>query len=294
MLKQNPFSLYDFFGYLIPGSILIYILLIFENIKKDPDLDLIDILSISSSYKFQEIFLLIIGSYTLGHILSFVSSITIEKYGNWNYGYPSKYLIGYKKRSFWVRKNEPASSSDKDIYEIEAKDLRRRMRNIGRIILSIFLLPLTVADLIIGKGFNFKKFYQNEMDIFIKESIELKVKNLVNKLGIGNNSNFSFKKTDFHRIVTHYTFENCKEHQFRMVNYVSLYGFLRNLALIFNIASWYYIIFSIDIGSSLDLYKITVAIVLILLSYISFMAYMKFYRRYTLEGLMLLIVDENI
>jgi hypothetical protein len=30
------------------------------------------------------------------------------------------------------------------------------------------------------------------------------------------------------------------------------------------------------------------------LSYIAFMAYMKFYRKYTLEGLMLIVVDKNI
>ena len=30
-MKQNPFSLYDFLGYLIPGSTLIYLFIIIQN-----------------------------------------------------------------------------------------------------------------------------------------------------------------------------------------------------------------------------------------------------------------------
>ena len=59
---------------------------------------------------------------------------------------------------------------------------------------------------------------------------------LLNSKGLSNvdfiNEN-DLITTDFNRIVHHYAFENSKEHQFRMVNYVALYGFLRNLVLTF-------------------------------------------------------------
>ena len=48
------------------------------------------------------------------------------------------------------------------------------------------------------------------------------------------------KKFDFHRIVTHYSFENCKENQFRMLNYVASHGFLQNSVLICTLSAWMY------------------------------------------------------
>jgi len=33
MIKQNPFSLYDFFGYFVPGALMIYLYLISDYIK---------------------------------------------------------------------------------------------------------------------------------------------------------------------------------------------------------------------------------------------------------------------
>jgi hypothetical protein len=82
-MKQNPFSLYDFLGYLIPGSTLIYLFIIIENWTNNKvENNLESIFSYVSKYNFQEIFFFIIISYAIGHLLSFISSVTIEKYGN--------------------------------------------------------------------------------------------------------------------------------------------------------------------------------------------------------------------
>jgi hypothetical protein len=169
-MKQPPFSLCDFLGYLIPSTTLIFLLLINTVF-----------LSISQ-YKFQETFFFVLISYALVYILSFVSSITI------------------------------------------------------------------------------------------------------------------LKKFDFHRIVTHYSFENCKENQFRMLNYAALYGYLRNSVLIFTLSAWMYFIISlasINIENKINTSIICIILILMGLSYISFMAYMKFYRRYTLESLMLILVHKK-
>lgn len=98
---------------------------------------------------------------------------------------------------------------------------------------------------------------------------------------------------DFHRIITHYVYENSKHHQAKMSNYVALYGFLRTLSLIFNLLAIY---FSIRIICFLD-FNLNNGIILFTLtgiSYLSFMAFMKFYRRYTLEGLMIIVIDKDI
>jgi hypothetical protein len=82
-MKQNPFSLYDFLGYLIPGSTLIYLFIIIENWTNNKvENNLESIFSYVSKYNFQEIFFFIIIFYAIGHLLSFISSVTIEKYGN--------------------------------------------------------------------------------------------------------------------------------------------------------------------------------------------------------------------
>ena len=109
--------------------------------------------------------------------------------------------------------------------------------------------------------------------------------------------NFNAREHDFHRVVSHYAFENCKEHQFRMVNYVALYGFLRNLSLIFNFLSWIYLVYiikSINFNNEIDYFKILILILLMFISFVGFMAFMKFYRRYTLEGLMLIAINDEI
>ncbi|RAJ13386.1 hypothetical protein [Olleya aquimaris] len=301
-MKQNPFSLYDFLGYLIPGSTFIYAYLIIEiwsNNKSDFNSE--KVLNSLSQSDFQDIFVFIIAAYSLGHLISFVSSITIEKYGNWRYGYPSKTVIGYVKKSYWVMKEEPSTSeTDNYLYEIDSNKNTRQNKNFGRFILTLFILPLFIMEYFVGIKLNFKNFYSKGLDPYLMESIKEKTIFLLKT--IKNDPNISIsesklKTIDFNRIVHHYAFENSKEHQFRMVNYVALYGFLRNLVLTFIFAFWFYFILSlktIDFNMSINWKMIVWNILIMLMSFISFMAYMKFYRRYTLEGLMLIVVDKKI
>lgn len=301
-MKQNPFSLYDFLGYLIPGSTLIYVYLIIEKWSNNKtDFSFEKALSSLSESDFQNILFFVIIAYSLGHLISFVSSITVEKYGNWRYGYPSKTVIGYKKKSYWVMKSEPTTSlTDKYLYEVDTNEHSRRKKNVGRFILIVFILPLFLIEYLVGIKLNFKNFYSKGLDAYLMEIIKKKTICLINS--INNNPNglieeSKLKSIDFNRVVHHYAFENSKEHQFRMVNYVALYGFLRNLVLTFILAFWFYFIISlktIDFDLYINWKMIGWNFLIMIMSFISFMAYMKFYRRYTLEGLMLIVVDKEI
>ena len=90
-INQNPFSLYDFLGYLIPGifcllgGIYIY----------SPDLLWMNII-INDGYNLVMYIVTVIICYCLGHILSYLSSITVEKYSIWTLGYPSRYLLNHE------------------------------------------------------------------------------------------------------------------------------------------------------------------------------------------------------
>ena len=250
-MKQNPFSLYDFLGYLIPGSTLIYLYLILDNWSDKESTKNIETVSESvSKYNFQEIFFFIIVSYALGHLISFISSISVEKYGNWKYGYPSKTVIGYKKKSYLIIKNKPLNwEQDSFLYEVEQIKTSRYLRNTGRIFLIFVLLPLVAIEFIFGTLLNFKNFYSKGLDDYLMTAIKTNTLLLLNSKGLSNSTTTTEKdlrEIDFNRIVHHYAFENSKQHQFRMVNYVALYGFLRNLVLTFIISFWYYFVISLN------------------------------------------------
>jgi hypothetical protein len=276
-MKQNPFSLYDFMGYFIPGATSIYLIQIVNIIKKSNSIDLNMVLNSFPTIQTEGILIFFILSYVLGHLISYISSITIEKYAVWKYGYPSKYLLDINALKFWT--------GAKKFHSI-----------FWRICLIILLLPTVILDSILGHYFGFKNFYSNKLDPMLVKIIKLKTNNLLNKLGITTENGFEEgegNNSDFNRIILHYTYENSKNHQSKLTNYVAIYGFLRTFTLITNILFWYFIIHTYFF-SDFDLISVYVIISISIISYIFFMSFMKFYRRYTLEGLMLLTIDKEI
>ena len=73
MKEQNPFSLYDFFGYLIPGSLCLVIIYFIEQLQNGFDPKCI-LLNMTFTPSLVQSIILIIISYFIGHILNFLSS----------------------------------------------------------------------------------------------------------------------------------------------------------------------------------------------------------------------------
>lgn len=273
MIQQNPFSLYDFLGYLIPGALLIFLILFFQSIDFETTqaITLSHLLYTNYNFQLEQIALFIIVSYALGHLINFVSSLIIERYANWKYNYPSKYLLGFaQNQSYWGPRNEV-------------------MKKVWRLLTAIAIFPITICDIFLGNILQFRLFYTRPLDPFLREVIIDKGQKLINKLhhrttGLPSTQISDF---DFHRIFAHYTFENSKMHQAKLTNYVVLYGFLRSLTFICIILFWY----SLYLSSNTLAWYITIS--LGFLSYIYFMAFMKFYRRYTLESLMIIAIDTD-
>jgi len=280
MIKQNPFSVYDFLGYLIPGSLVIYSYLIIDYLKNTDSFNSSEFIENFSNVKLEGVFFFIIISYTIGHLISFASSVTIEKYANWRYSYPSKYLLDIEHKGYWK-----SSRNWKDV--------------LWRIVMIIVLLPCVLFDWIFGQLLGFKRFYKKSLDEFLQDMVVSKANRLIDQLGLeklenpekyddGKGNDF-----DFHRIITHYAYENSKQHQAKMSNYVALYGFLRTLSLIFSLLATYFFI-RVVCFLEFNLNNCIILFVLTGISYLSFMAFMKFYRRYTLEGLMIIVIDKEI
>jgi len=280
MIKQNPFSVYDFLGYLIPGSLVIYSYLIIDYLKSTDSFNSSEFIENFSNIKLEGVFFFIIISYTIGHLVSFASSVTIEKYANWRYSYPSKYLLDIEHKGYWK-----SSRNWKDV--------------LWRIVMIIVLFPCVLFDWIFGQLLGFKRFYKKSLDEFLQDMVVSKANRLIDQLGIEkleNPEKYDDGKGnyfDFHRIITHYAYENSKQHQAKMSNYVALYGFLRTLSLIFSLLVTYFFIRVVRF-LEFNLNNCLILFVLTGISYLSFMAFMKFYRRYTLEGLMIVVIDKEI
>ncbi|MBV2224943.1 MAG: hypothetical protein KUL74_08860 [Cloacibacterium sp.] len=280
MIKQNPFSLYDFLGYFIPGSVCFFILLNFNKILEFKNFDVFINTSKNFDTSLDSVTLFVIFSYVVGHIVSFLSSITIERYTIWKYGFPSKYILGIAQKTFW-------------------KSAKKCTDFAWRIILIILFFPLIIFDYILGSQLNFEKFFKQSVDKSLADLIVFKANKLLSKIGYEEmpdykNNEGILNNFDFHRILYHYAYENSKNHQQKLSNYVALYGFTRTLCFIFSCLSSYFFykyLFEIVTNYSSNLLMIT--LLSTTTAYILYMAFMKFYRRYSLECLMVTAIIEN-
>lgn len=272
-MENKMFSFYDFLGYLFPGAFLTIVTIsIFslENIIYNCN-DLRKIFYVIKEIDIEKILVLVVIMYVLGHLLSFISAITVERYSIWTLNYPSKYLLRYKKRAYFQVKGN------------------KMFRIPARVINFLFLFLLTSWDLVLSHSpLKMSKLVvkplEKETQCALRRCI---CKNLKEKYKI---SNFCHKEDfNFLEILYHEVVENSEKHFLKAQNYVALYGFARTITLILNIStyvlSWKII--------TLKMYNKIGYISIILLSFSSFLmycAYNKFSRKYTLEILMAYLV----
>lgn len=276
-MENKMFSFYDFLGYLIPGSFLMLMIGIIFNIEvsKKLELNIKKILELVKNLDVDKIFILIILMYILGHILSFLSAITVERYSIWTLGYPSGYLLGYKKKAY---------------FQIEKN---RLFRIPARILNFIFLFPITLLDLALSHSpLKMSKIVSNSLDEELQCTIRKCIcKNLQEKYGI--NSFCHNINLDFLRILYHEVVENSKTHLPKIQNYVALYGFSRTIALILNISTYLFVYQAINnnfhklLGLKIVIF---ITIFMSLLSFLMYCSYNKFSKKYTLEVLMAYLV----
>ncbi|PAU95214.1 hypothetical protein CK503_03170 [Aliifodinibius salipaludis] len=268
---QNPFSLYDFLGYLIPGATGIYIFLFMIAPEKTTWSGFFDYYSLDRTAVYIP---LIISSYIMGHIISFLSSVTVEKYSVWSLGYPSKYLLGIDTKGYWGSiKKESKSEFEKVI------------RSIFRVAMGVFLAPIAVFDSLLGWLFYGRFLYARELDDFTKNTIISYLDNNFEQVSDIRNPDETGDVNDqnFFKVIYHYCLERVKYQQNKFQNYNALYGFLRALSFLFVVIFWS-MIFS---GVVLD-YIFLLSFVVVA-SIVCYMGYNKFSRRFTLEVLMAFI-----
>lgn len=272
--EQNPFSLFDFLGYFFPGAGLILSLNLILNGKISEYLEFIKGTDI-------DIFIsLILISYIAGHILSFCSSLTIEKYGIWRYGYPSYFLLHKRNKIKYFKKR------DKCVYSME--NLKRAV--IG----GTFLLPISIIDLSSRFLLNNELFYVRPInDKRVRNHIKRKFCFAIKE--INGQKNIDTDTKDSYILIQHYTLEYSTVHVKKLHKYVAIYGFNRAFSFIFIVLFWillfyYFLAEETTVNTNILLYA---SLTCMLTGYIFFIAYMKFFRRCTLEAFMFLAITKH-
>ncbi|WP_454756635.1 hypothetical protein [Cetobacterium ceti] len=276
-MNNKLFSIYDFLGYLVPAIFFTTVLTLISKIQNRnySFKEINKIFKFTNTIKLESILSLIVIMYVLGHLLSYVSSITIEKYSIRTLGYPSKYLLGLKKEQGYFKIKE-----------------NKVFRFLAYLLNFLFLFPITFWDLILSHSFLkmskiIAKPLEKEIQCILKKCI---CKNLTIKYEI-----FDFchnSKIDFLRIIYHEIVENSERHFPKIQNYVALYGFSRTISLTLNILTFFLFYPFISHDISLSLFLLLIAL-FSFSSFLMYCSYNKFLRKYNLEILMAYLIKNQ-
>lgn len=269
-MNQNPFSLYDFLGYLIPGGLFLYVLY-FCGITLDWDV----IIQLKKAAIAQESTLSLLGyssivilAYIIGHAIAICSAFLVEKYMNDTLQYPSIYL-------FWELNNE---------FKDEVK--KGWGRKLKYFIIKAILCPIWLLDII-----TFNKLYSRELTKELATPLWDKLTNSYLKIfsvDLNQLKTSYALQGDLFRLAYHYSYEYSSNHQPKIQNYVALYGFCRNVCLVFLIFFWVALCtFIINLMSAnTSHFNLIATLVMLLMTYIFYCGFVKFYRRFSLEVFM--------
>ena len=292
-MSKNPFSIYDFMGYLFPGVMVFVLYLAFSRIGFDvtrlKDLSLASNPELSGNFDLNKSFLLIVLCYILGHIVAYLSSITVEFASNKIFGYPSKYLLNEKRLDWgtmFLNYFMTEGTSSNKYFKV----VKLVMKFLLKLIVLVLLFPILFSIFTIGYFFDINGFMSRSLDPYLRDTIIEKEYLLAEKLGIKHPD--VNEECDYHRIILHYVYLNIASSQRKTDNYIALYGFLRSICLLSSMTFLIVLALSlktIDLSAPVDYRIVGVLCFLYFVAYLTFLGFMKFYRRYTLENFMALL-----
>ena len=306
-MDKNPFSIYDFMGYLFPGIIALFFIQLMWDGNEDSIYNILNIgnfegitKEINESINIETSIVCIVLSYVIGHIIAYISSVTIEYFANKTFGYPSEYLMSNKEQDWFDLLSRYFLDMKKEDVLVNGimKSLKSKLlsgRFWWRLIISTILSPLSFMTFTFSHLSGINNFIIRPLDDYLKNSIQEKSFKMANRLGINYPSNGI--DCDYHRVIMHYVYYNLPVCQNKTDNYISLYGFLRSICFILNGMFLFItikIIPTLDFNASFDEKKVWTWSILFVLSYISFLAFVKFYRRFTLENYMIMLTERKV
>ena len=293
-------------GYLFPGIIVLFFIQLIWDGNENSIYNILNIENfegitkkVNNSINIEISVICIVLAYIIGHIIAYMSSVTIEYFANKTFGYPSEYLMDDNDKSWGKLILRYFFNLDNDELEFHEriKYIMSQVicgRFVWRFLIGVVLFPLTFMTFVLGSLFGINRFITRSLDDYLIIGIKNKYSDLISKIGINHSTDEL--KCDYHRVIMHYVYYNLPVCQNKIDNYISLYGFLRSICLILN---GMFLFVSIKIIPTLDIYapfdekKVWTWSILFVLSYISFLAFMKFYRRFTLENYMIMLTERK-
>ena len=303
-MNKNPFSFYDFLGYLFPGLIAMMVIayIVFLGLSASIE-DYFNIKNFISMFKdkvdvnwWESTVVVIVLAYIFGHIVAYLSSTIVEYFANRSFGYPSYYLLHEGESSgmrMWRRYLR--------IWGRYFKEDKNFGNILWRILVLIILFPVSFGILLLGIPLSIEKFIVRPLDEYVRNSIQNKLCSLSVKLGISRPDVNS--RADYHRIVMHYVYLNIPNCQRKTDNYVAIYGFLRAITLIscmfFDYLLGRQLMTVVEfcsnerVGGEVNVNAILILLGMLVLCNVLFMGFVKFYRRFTLENYMALLTEKE-
>ncbi|MDP3680061.1 MAG: hypothetical protein Q8R22_04440 [Flavobacterium sp.] len=288
-MEKNPFSLFDFLGYFIPGAFGLFLVYFLQN---DNGLEFYfkfeNVKTLNTNISILYITFFVILSYTLGHILSLLSTLTIENFTVWMFGYPSKNLLDiHRMDKYFERKLKNNNTTDWPLTILSG---------FLRFLLFLFLAPISTSSFLVGNILNLNNsIYKKSLGEPYVNLLKTKIVDIFKSHD--NNLLIDFNKHDYNKLLIHHSYNINTPHQSKLMNYVSLYGFSRVISLVFNLLSIFMFlkIFFFDEKLNINLnYEFSADSIVFFISsfltYITYLGYLKFYRRYTQENLMILLL----
>lgn len=297
-VNSTPFSFQDFLGYLIPGGFFIFGLGIVHQ-SAFVNFELQSAFKIVAGFYHNTsptgITFMVIMAYITGHFLSYISSMTIEKYSEWTIGYPSRYIFEINRLPSWQmgyylyfkRYFNPLIVNNRNADEV--RNAAKLSIKAQRLLVAIFLFPISsILVLLVLAGMNdtFKKGVMPELAVILKKKADKKLKSL----GLPK-KNSNLYHGELFKLLYHYVIENKPQHRVKMHNYQALYVYTRTIALSFVVFFWATIIIHHKCFCS-GMYWFTILIIAIFAS-LFYMAFVKFYRKFTIEGYMAIATHEK-
>ncbi|MCJ9428931.1 hypothetical protein [Kordiimonas marina] len=282
-IENLPFTTYDLVGYLVPGSVVVLIFFLHNNFFSNSLSSMLE--KGNTAFQVIAFLILLILSYVMGHVLSYLSSEVSEKFIVRSLGYPTVYLMGrsYAPLDQAKQKKTAGARIRKNIMDqLYGGGFGWRGPWFTRaiFIFHIVLLPVILGSMLLGFG-----FYTEPLSPCVVNEC----KKRFTKIWPSYSNYIKEQNGDWFSLLSYYTLNKYPYVAPKAYNYVVLYGFLRSFLFLGTIVCWL-LVFDL-MFDCLDFHDHTkylggtewALICFWLFTWIIGMAYCKFYRRYSRE-----------
>jgi hypothetical protein len=277
--KGPQFSAYDFLGYLLPGIVLLALMDVSYQFFLGTEVSIEWWAARYTKLSWENAIPLSLMGYFFGHIVSFISSVTIEHHAIRMYGHPDTFIVREVERKYF----DPGKDENKNLWFII-------LRFAFRFLSLLFMLPVAWVEYLAGR-FAKCRTLDARMHATLLTCLEQSERRLLSRLQL--------EKTDtqdqesepviiwdkgISRLGLSYALETAPAHLFTLRNYVVLYGFHRAMAFILLLVVWVCTVFALYnedwLRALLILFGGGIAVSP------CYGAYLKFWSRYYREAMM--------